>query len=63
MVVSWTQHDRTAVGRVRGPEADAAVQETMNAAVAGVLSASGFLVEEFGSAAVVRAADNPTTWE
>ncbi|MGY1749614.1 hypothetical protein [Modestobacter sp. SYSU DS0511] len=63
VVVSWTQHDRTSVGRVRGPETDAAVQQTMNAAVAEVLSASGFLVEALGAVSVVRAADNPTSWE
>jgi hypothetical protein len=56
VLVTWTQHDRMALGRVRGHAADLAAQEVMNHAVAGVLTASGFLVEPFGEASghVVR---------
>jgi hypothetical protein len=68
VLVSWTQHDRMALGRVRGSAADVAAQATMNAAVAGVLTAFGFLVEPFGEASghVVRGAGDltdPTQWE
>jgi len=50
VIVSWTQHDRMALGRVRGHVADLAAQEVMNHAVAGVLAAFGFEVEPFGEA-------------
>jgi hypothetical protein len=68
VVVSWTQHDRMALGRVRGHAADLAAQAVMNHAVAGVLMAFGFVVEPFGEASghVVRAAGDPpglTAWE
>jgi hypothetical protein len=58
VLVTWTQHDRMALGRVRGHAADLAAQEVMNHAVAGVLTAFGFLVEPFGEASghVVRGA-------
>jgi hypothetical protein len=66
VLVSWTQHDRMVLGRVRGRGADVGAQEVMNTAVAGVLSAFGFLVEPFGDASghIVRGAgDVPSTWE
>ena len=66
VLVTWTQHDRMALGRVRGHTADVAAQQVMNTAVADVLSAFGFLVESFGDASghIVRGAgDGPTHWE
>jgi hypothetical protein len=68
VVVSWTQHDRMALGRVRGHAADLAAQELMNHAVAGVLASFGFLVEPFGEASghIVRGAGDPprlSEWE
>jgi hypothetical protein len=61
VLVSWTQHDRMALGRVRGHVADLAAQEVMNHAVADVLAAFGFLVESFGetSGHIVRGAGDP----
>jgi hypothetical protein len=58
VLVSWSQHDRMALGRVRGHAADLAAQDVMNHAVAGVLAAFGFEVEPFGEASghVVRCA-------
>jgi hypothetical protein len=50
VLIGWRQHDRMSVQQVRGATADAAVQQTMNAAVAGVLAELGFVVEPFGSA-------------
>jgi hypothetical protein len=52
ILVSWRQHDRMSVQQVRGPEADAAVQATMNAAVACVLAELDFEVEQFGDTGV-----------
>jgi hypothetical protein len=49
ILVSWRQHDRMSLQQVRGAEADAAVQRTMNAAIAGVLAEMGFRVTPFGS--------------
>ncbi|MBB3085100.1 hypothetical protein [Geodermatophilus sabuli] len=49
ILVSWRQHDRMSLQQVRGAEADAAVQRTMNAAIAGVLAEMGFQVTPFGS--------------
>jgi hypothetical protein len=66
VLVTWTQHDRMVLGRVRGHAADEGAQQVMNAAVAGVLTAYGFLVEPFGAGSVVRSAGDPpvlTTWE
>src|SRR3954454_15503400 len=68
VLVSWTEHDRMALGRVRGHAADLAAQEAMNTAVAEVLTAFGFLVEPFGQASghIVYGADEPldlTEWE
>jgi hypothetical protein len=66
VLVTWTQHDRMALGRVRGHVADVTAQQVMNTAVADVLTAYGFSVEPFGDASghVVRGAGNgPTHWE
>jgi hypothetical protein len=68
VLVSWTQHDRMALGRVRGHVADLAAQDVMNHAVAGVLAAYGFVVEPFGQASghVVRGPGDPpglAQWE
>jgi SH3-like domain-containing protein len=52
VLVSWRQHDRMSVQQVRGAEADAAVQATMNAAVACVLADLEFDVEQFGDTGV-----------
>jgi hypothetical protein len=62
VLVTWTQHDRMALGRVRGHAADLAAQQVMNTAVAGVLTAFGFLVEPFGetSGHIVRGAEDLT---
>jgi hypothetical protein len=49
IVVSWRQHDRMSVRQVRGADLDAAVQQTMNDAVADVLAQLGFAVEPFGT--------------
>lgn len=49
ILVCWRQHDRMSLHQVRGADVDAAVQRTMNAAVAEVLTQTGFLVEPFGS--------------
>jgi hypothetical protein len=68
VLVSWTQHDRMALGRVRGPAADLAAQEVMNHAVAHVLAAYGFVVDPFGEASghIVRGPGDPpglSEWE
>jgi hypothetical protein len=52
ILVSWRQHDRMSVQQVRGGDADAAVQATMNAAVACVLAELDFDVEQFGDTGV-----------
>jgi hypothetical protein len=49
VLVSWHQHDRMSREQVRGAAVDAAVQQTMNAAIADVLHQVGFEVEPFGS--------------
>jgi hypothetical protein len=49
LLVSWHQHDRMSREQVRGAAVDAAVQQTMNAAIAEVLHQVGFEVEPFGS--------------
>ncbi|TFV67207.1 UNVERIFIED_ORG: hypothetical protein E4P37_03335 [Bacillus sp. AZ43] len=56
VVVSWRQHDRMSVDQLHGAEADALVQLAMNAALAEVLRARGFVVDAFGGASghVVR---------
>jgi hypothetical protein len=48
VVVSWHQHDRMSAHHVRGQSMTATVQDTMNATVAGLLTAMGFEVEPFG---------------
>jgi hypothetical protein len=52
ILVSWRQHDRMSVQQVRGAEADAAVQATMNAAVACVLAELDFEVDQYGDTGV-----------
>ncbi|SFK36938.1 hypothetical protein SAMN04488085_101262 [Geodermatophilus ruber] len=49
ILVSWRQHDRMSLQQVRGAEVDAAVQRTMNGAVADVLAQMDFRVTPFGS--------------
>jgi hypothetical protein len=49
VLVTWHQHDRMSVQQVRGAAMEAAVQRTMNAAVAELLRTVGFEVEPFGS--------------
>jgi hypothetical protein len=58
VVVTWRQHDRMSVDQVHGGEADAAVQQVMNRALADLLALRGFDVEAFGGASghVVRLA-------
>jgi hypothetical protein len=58
VLVSWAQHDRITLGRVRGHTAELAAQAVMNTAVADVLTAFGFVVEPVGESSghVVRAA-------
>jgi len=58
VLVSWAQHDRVTLGRVRGHSADLAAQGVMNAAVADVLRAFGFEVQPLADSSghVVRAA-------
>jgi len=61
VLVSWRQHDRMDVDRVRGAGAVAAVQETMNAAVAGCLEQLGFLVAPIGSSGCSLVIDAATS--
>lgn len=49
IVISWHRHDRMSLQQVRGDEMDEAVQRTMNAAIADILSFAGFAVQPFGS--------------
>jgi hypothetical protein len=49
IVVSWHRHDRMSLQQARGAAMDAAVQRTMNAAIAELLACSGFRIEPFGS--------------
>ena len=49
ILVSWRPHDRMSLQLVRGAYADAAIQQSMNAAIAEVLWHLGFAVESFGS--------------
>ena len=49
VVVSWRPHDRMTVHHHRGAAADVAVQRSMNAAVAAVLTDLGFVLESFGA--------------
>jgi hypothetical protein len=48
VLATWRQHNWMSVQRTRGLEADMAVSQTMNAAVAHVLADMDFLVEPFG---------------
>jgi hypothetical protein len=48
IVVSWHRHDRMSLQHTRGPALDAVVQETMNAAVADLLTELGFAMMSFG---------------
>jgi hypothetical protein len=59
VLVSWHQHERMSREQVRGAEPGAAVQRTMNEAVADCLRQLGFEVEPYGSAgcALVTAAE------
>ena len=49
ILVTWRQHDRMSLDRVRGDDAAGAVQQTMNVAVAAVLAQLGFRVEPVGN--------------
>jgi hypothetical protein len=48
ILVNWQRHDRLSIEQVRGSGTDAAVQRTMNAAVADLLAELGFAVEPVG---------------
>jgi len=60
ILVSWRQHDRMSLRQVRGAAMDAAVQRTMNAAVADVLVQMGFVVESVGSSGCHRVTSGTT---
>jgi len=49
ILVTWRQHDRITVERVHGAELETAVQRTMNAAIADVLTEMGFPVTPVGT--------------
>ena len=49
ILVSWRQHDRMSVERVRGAAVEATVQRTMSAAIAAVLVELGFPVTPVGT--------------
>lgn len=49
ILVTWRQHDRMSVDRVHGAALESAVQRTMNAAIADVLSQMGFPVMPVGT--------------
>jgi hypothetical protein len=49
ILVTWRQHDRMSLERVRGAAVEAAVQRTMNAAIADVLTEMGFPVTPVGT--------------
>ncbi|WP_448612509.1 hypothetical protein [Geodermatophilus sp. URMC 60] len=48
ILVTWRQHDRMSLERVRGEAVEAAVERTMNAAIADVLVETGFPVTPVG---------------
>ncbi|SDY46752.1 hypothetical protein SAMN05661080_03571 [Modestobacter sp. DSM 44400] len=48
IVVSWHRHDRMSLQQARGAALDAAVQRTMNAALADLLTQLGFGIVPFG---------------
>jgi hypothetical protein len=49
ILVTWRQHDRMSVDRVHGAALESAVQQTMNAAIADVLTQMGFPVMPLGT--------------
>jgi hypothetical protein len=49
ILVTWRQHDRMSLERVRGEAVEAAVERTMNAAIADVLTSMGFPVTPVGT--------------
>ena len=49
ILVTWRQHDRMSLERVRGAAVEATVQRTMNAAIADVLTQLGFPVTPVGT--------------
>ena len=49
ILVTWRQHDRMSLERVRGAAVEAAVERTMNAAIADVLTELGFPVTPVGT--------------
>ncbi|MGY1763572.1 hypothetical protein ACI79G_06620 [Geodermatophilus sp. SYSU D00779] len=49
ILVTWRQHDRMSLERVRGEAVEAVVERTMNAAIADVLTAMGFPVTPVGT--------------
>ncbi|WP_100500733.1 hypothetical protein [Geodermatophilus chilensis] len=49
ILVTWRQHDRMSLERVRGEAVEAAVERTMNAAIADVLTWMGFPVTPVGT--------------
>jgi hypothetical protein len=49
ILVTWRQHDRMSVDRVHGAALESAVQRTMNAAIADVLTQMGFPVMPVGT--------------
>ncbi|SDN96292.1 hypothetical protein SAMN05428965_2123 [Geodermatophilus sp. DSM 45219] len=49
ILVTWRQHDRMSVDRVHGAPLESAVQRTMNAAIADVLTQMGFPVMPVGT--------------
>ncbi|MDP9428435.1 MAG: hypothetical protein M3Q47_05935 [Actinomycetota bacterium] len=49
VLVSWRQHDRMSLERVRGAVVEVTVQRTMNAAIADVLTELGFPVTPVGT--------------
>ena len=49
ILVTWRQHDRMSVDRVHGAGLETAVQRTMNAAIADVLTEMGFPVTPLGA--------------
>jgi hypothetical protein len=59
ILVSWRPHDRMSLQQVRGAAVDAAVQQTMNAAVAQLLVQLGFDVEAVSSSSCYRVTAAP----
>jgi hypothetical protein len=62
ILVTWRQHDRMSLERVRGEAVEAAVERTMNAAIADVLTSTGFPVTPVGTSGChLVAADQEST--